>query len=232
MITEARHEYNPTRGWRRRRGKTVKAEGVEAKIEVVVVPVSDVGRAKAFYFQLGWRVDADVDKDGLQLVQLTPPGSACSIQFGSGLTSAAPGSAQDTYLVVADLEKARQDLLARGVDVSEPFHEHSLGGRFHPPGAPDRAEGPSPDAKSYGSFASFSDPDGNVWLIQEITSRLPDRVDAEAVYTSVDALSAALRRAAAAHGEHEKRIGRADPDWPDWYAAYMSAEATGTELPV
>jgi predicted enzyme related to lactoylglutathione lyase len=207
-------------------------EGVEAKIEVVVIPVSDVNRAKAFYAQLGWHVDADVDVHGLQLVQLTPPGSACSIQFGSHLTSAAAGSAQDTYLVVADLEKARQDLLERGVAVSEAFHENALGGRFHEPSAADRADGPSPDAKSYGSFASFSDPDGNVWLLQEITTRLPNRVDPQATYTSVDDLVAALRRAAAAHGEHEKRIGEADPNWPDWYAAYMLAEATGTELPV
>jgi predicted enzyme related to lactoylglutathione lyase len=208
------------------------AQGVEAKIEVVVIPVSDVNRAKAFYAQLGWRTDADVDVHGLQLVQLTPPGSACSIQFGSHLTSAEPGSAQDTYLVVADLEKARHDLIERGVAVSEAFHESSLGGRFHQPGDADRADGPSPDATSYGSFASFSDPDGNVWLLQEVTTRLPNRVDPEATYTSVDDLAAALRRAAGAHGEHEKRIGQADPDWPDWYAAYMLAEATGTELPV
>jgi predicted enzyme related to lactoylglutathione lyase len=208
------------------------AEGVEAKIEVVVIPESDVNRAKAFHAQLGWRTDADVDVHGLQLVQLTPPGTACSIQFGSHLTSAEPGSAQDTYLVVADLEKARHDLVERGVAVSEAFHENSLGGRFHQPGDADRAEGPSPDATSYGSFASFSDPDGNVWLLQEVTTRLPNRVDPEATYRSVDDLAAALRRAAAAHGEHEKRIGQADPDWPDWYAAYMLAEATGTELPV
>ena len=134
--------------------------------------------------------------------------------------------------MVADLEKARHDLIERGVAVSEAFHESSLGGRFHQPGDADRADGPSPDATSYGSFASFSDPDGNVWLLQEVTTRLPNRVDPEATYTSVDDLAEALRRAAAAHGEHEKRIGQADPDWPDWYAAYMLAEATGTQLPV
>lgn len=204
----------------------------EMKIEVVVLPVSDVDRAKAFYTGLGWRLDADVDVHGLKLVQLTPPGSACSVQFGTNLTTAEPGSAQYTYLVVADIEAARKELLDRGAAVSSTYHEGSLGGRFHQPGSNDRVEGPAPDDKSYGSFASFSDPDGNVWLLQEVTQRLPNRVDAQATFTAVDELAAALRRAAAAHGEHETRIGKPDPDWPDWYAAYMLAEATGTELPV
>ena len=210
----------------------MEGQRVDMKLEVVVVPVSDVARAKEFYGRLDWRVDADVDVKGLKLVQLTPPGSSCSIQFGTHLTSAAPGSAQDVYLVVSDLEAARQDLIDRGVTVSTVYHEGSLGGRFHPPGAADRIEGPAPDDKSYSSFASFSDPDGNLWLLQEITTRLPHRVDAGATYVSVSDLADALRRAEAAHGEHEKRIGHADADWPDWYAAYMLAEQAGTDLPL
>jgi catechol 2,3-dioxygenase-like lactoylglutathione lyase family enzyme len=202
------------------------------KLEVVVIPVSDVGRAREYYGRLGWRVDADVDVNGFKLVQLTPPGSGCSIQFGTSLTTAAPGSAQNVYLVVSDIEAARQDMLDRGVAVSNVYHEGSLGGRFHQPGAADRVEGPAPEGKSYSSFASFSDPDGNLWLLQEITTRLPHRVDPEASYSSVRDLADALRRAAAAHGEHEKRIGHADPEWPDWYAAYILAESAGTELPV
>jgi catechol 2,3-dioxygenase-like lactoylglutathione lyase family enzyme len=204
---------------------------VDMKLEVVVIPVSDVERAKEFYGRLGWRTDADVEVDGLKLVQLTPPGSACSIQFGTSLTSAAPGSAQNVYLVVSDIETARRDLLDRGVAVSAVFHEASLGGRFHPSGAPDRVDGAAPDHKSYSSFASFSDPDGNLWLLQEITTRLPHRVDLETTYGSVHDLAEALRRAEAAHGEHEKRTGHADPNWPDWYATFMVAERTGTELP-
>jgi hypothetical protein len=145
-------------------------------------------------------------------VQLTPPGSGCSIQFGTTLSSATPGSAQDVYLVVSDIEATRRDLLDRGVTVSELFHEASLGGRFHPRGAKDRVDDAAPDRKSYSSFASFSDPDGNLWLLQEITTRLPRRVDAEASYDSVNDLAGALRRPAAAHGEHEKGIGHADPN--------------------
>jgi predicted enzyme related to lactoylglutathione lyase len=209
----------------------VKAPDVDMKLEVVVIPVSDVDRAKGFYERLGWRVDADLDIHGSKLVQLTPPGSGCSIQFGTNATSAAPGSAQSLYLVVSDIETARTELLDRGVTVSDAFHEGAVGDRFQPPGSAGRVDGPSPDGKSYGSFATFSDPDGNVWLIQEITTRLPNRVGQQAAYASVDDLAAALRRAAAAHGEHEKRIGHADADWPDWYATYMLAEQAGTDLP-
>jgi catechol 2,3-dioxygenase-like lactoylglutathione lyase family enzyme len=204
---------------------------VDLKIEVVVIPVSDVERAWDFYGGLGWRVDANVTRDDFRLVQLTPPGSACSIQFGTGLTSAPPGSAKDVYLVVSDINAARKDLANRGVAISEAFHEKTLGGRFHEEGADDRQDGTSPTSASYGSFASFSDPDGNTWLLQEITSRLPGRVDPETTFASVSELASALRRAEAAHGEHEKHIGKADPDWPDWYAAFMAAERAGTPLP-
>lgn len=179
----------------------------------------------------GQSVDMKLEVDGLKLVQLTPPGSGCSIQFGTELTSATPGSAQNVYLVVSDIEATRKDLLDRGVTVSKVFHETSLGGRFHPSGAKDRVDGVAPDHQSYASFASFSDPDGNLWLLQEITTRLPHRVDPEATYVSVNDLAEALRAAEAAHGEHEKRTGHADPNWPDWYAAYMLAQRTGTDLP-
>jgi predicted enzyme related to lactoylglutathione lyase len=202
----------------------------DLKLEVVVVPVSDVDRAKAFYGGLGWRLDADfADEHGFRIVQFTPHGSACSIQFGSGLTSAPPGSATSMYLVVPDVEAARSAIAALGVAVSEVFHEGSLGDRFHPDA---RVAGAAPDGATYGSFASFSDPDGNTWLLQEITARLPGRVDqAVTSFTSAGDLSKALQRAEAAHGEHEKRIGRADPDWPDWYAEYMVSEQAGGELP-
>ncbi len=203
---------------------------LDMKLEVVVIPVSDVDRAKAFYVGLGWRLDADfADDKGFRIVQLTPPGSPCSVQFGTEMTSVPPGSAQALYLVVADIDAARGELVARGVDVSGVFHEGSLGDRFHADG---RVDGPAADRATYGSFATFSDPDGNGWLLQEITRRLPGRVDAATTaYASASDLAGALRRAAAAHGEHEQRIGAADANWPDWYAAYMVAEAGGTELP-
>ena len=202
-------------------------------LEVIVIPVSDVDRAKEFYGRLGWRLDADVAVgEDFRLIQFTPPGSGCSIQFGTNLTSAPPGSAQGLYLIVSDIEAARDGLLAQGVEVSEVFHEGALGARFHPAGADDRVSGPAPDHKSYGSFASFSDPDGNGWLLQEVTARLPGRVDASATsFASASDLAEALRRAEAAHGEHEKRIGAADPNWPDWYALYMVREQAGEELP-
>jgi predicted enzyme related to lactoylglutathione lyase len=207
-------------------------QSVDLKLEVVVIPVSDFDRAKDFYEQLRWRVDADVARDGFRLIQITPPGSGCSIQFGTELTSAAPGSASGLYLVVSDLETASAELNGRGAKVSEPFHEQALGGRFHPPGASDRLSGTAPRHQSYGSFASFDDPDGNRWLLQEITTRLPGRVDsATTSFASASDLSKALRRAAAAHGEHEARIGHEDPDWPDWYAEYMVREQAGDELP-
>jgi catechol 2,3-dioxygenase-like lactoylglutathione lyase family enzyme len=203
---------------------------VDMKLEVVVIPVSDVDRAREFYKGLGWRLDADfADDDGFRIVQFTPPGSACSIQFGSRVTSAAPGSMKHAYLIVADVEAARTELVAEGVDVSEVFHERSLGDRFQ---SDRRVSGPAPDRATYGSFATFSDPDGNEWLLQEITDRLPGRVDpATTTFASTGDLAAALGRAAAAIGGHEKQIGEADANWPEWYAAYMVAEAAGTEHP-
>jgi predicted enzyme related to lactoylglutathione lyase len=210
-------------------GASVK--NADLKLEVVVIPVADVDRAKAFYGGLGWRLDADfATGDDFRIVQFTPPGSGCSIQFGTNVTSASPGSIQSLYLVVSDIEAARDELVAHGADVSEAFHEEALGARFSTKG---RASGPASDHQTYGSFASFRDPDGNGWLLQEITTRLPGRVDAaETTYASVADVAGALRRAAAAHGEHEKRIGQADENWPDWYAAYMVAERAGSELPL
>jgi catechol 2,3-dioxygenase-like lactoylglutathione lyase family enzyme len=212
---------------------TPRVKNLDMKLEVVVVPVSDVDRAKEFYGRLGWRLDADVAAgDDFRLIQFTPPGSGCSIQFGTNLTSASPGSAQGLYLIVSDVDAARAGLLARGIDVGEVFHEGSPGARFHP-ATNDRVTGPPPDGGSYRSFASFRDPDGNGWLFQEVTTRLPGRIDPAATsFASADDLASALRRASAAHGEHEKRTGQADPNWPDWYAAYTVAEQAGAELPV
>jgi catechol 2,3-dioxygenase-like lactoylglutathione lyase family enzyme len=209
---------------------TASVRNVDMNLEVVLIPVSDVDRAKEFYRSLGWRLDADVAAgDDFRLIQFTPPGAGCSVQFGTNLTSAAPGSAQGLYLIVSGIEAARDEFVARGVEVSEVFHEGTPGARFHDAG---RVAGPSPEHSSYGSFASFSDPDGNGWLFQEVTTRLPGRVDpATTSFTSASDLAAALRRASAAHGEHEKRIGAADPNWPDWYAEYMVRERAGDELP-
>jgi predicted enzyme related to lactoylglutathione lyase len=205
---------------------------MDLRFEVAVIPVSDVDRAKAFYEKLGWRLDADATAgDSFRIVQFTPPGSGCSVQFGTNMTSAAAGSARGLYLVASDIEAMRDQLVAHGAEVSEVFHEGTLGGRFQAAGASGRVSGPAPEHGSYGSFATFSDPDGNSWLLQEVTTRLPGRVDAAGTaFTSAD-LAGAMRRAAAAHGEHEKRIGAADPDWPDWYAAYMMAEQDRTALP-
>jgi catechol 2,3-dioxygenase-like lactoylglutathione lyase family enzyme len=205
------------------------------KFEIVVIPVSDVDRAKEFYAKLGWRLDADFAAGAdYRVIQFTPPGSGCSVIFGKNVTPAAPGSAQGLYLIVSDIQAARKALLDRGVQISEVFHnggvyagtdEAYLSGRV-------RASGPDPEHRSYRSFASFSDPDGNGWLFQEITTRLPGRIDsATTTFASANDLAGAMRRAEAAHGEHEKRIGKADPDWPDWYASYMVAEQAGTELP-
>src|SRR5580704_1379070 len=209
---------------------TASVRNVDMNLEVVLIPVSDVDRAKEFYRSLGWRLDADVAAgDDFRLIQFTPPGAGCSVQFGTNLTSAAPGSAQGLYLIVSGIEAARDELVARGVEVSEVFHEGTPGARFHDAG---RVAGPSPEHSSYGSFASFSDPDGNGWLFQEVTTRLPGRVDpATTSFTSASDLAAALRRASAAHGEHEKHIGAADPNWPDWYAEYMVRERAGDERP-
>ena len=190
-------------------------------------------RAKEFYGGLGWRLDADVPFDnGFRVIHVTPPGSGGSIQFGTNLTSAAPGSAQGLYLCVSDIEAARDDLVAHGVEVSEVFHAETPGAQFQPDGASGRVSGPAPGHESYSSFATFSDPDGNGWLLQEVTTRLPGRIDAaETAFASTAELASALRRAEAAHGEHEKRTGVADANWPEWYAAYMAAEQAGEELP-
>ena len=206
---------------------------MDLKLEVVVVPVADVDRAKDFYQGLGWRLDADFPFDnGFRVVQFTPPGSGCSIQFGTNITSAVPGSAQGLYLIVSDINAARGELAALGAKVSEVFHAGTPGAQFQPDGATGRVSGPAPDHASYGSFATFSDPDGNGWLLQEISTRLPGRIDpASTSFGSASDLASAMRRASIAHGEHEKRIGEADPNWPDWYARYMVAEQAGTELP-
>jgi catechol 2,3-dioxygenase-like lactoylglutathione lyase family enzyme len=193
------------------------------KLEVVVIPVSDVERAKAFYGKLGWRLDADFVKgDAFRGVQFTPPGSSCSIHFGTGITSAAPGSAQGLYLVVSDIEAARAELVRRGVDVTEVFHRAVGEGP---------ESGPDPQRRSYASYATFRDPDGNSSLLQEVTARLPGRVDVNGTtFTSSAELAGALRRAATAHGEHEKRTGTHDAvGWPDWYAEYIVTEQSGRE---
>jgi catechol 2,3-dioxygenase-like lactoylglutathione lyase family enzyme len=204
----------------------------DLKLEVVVIPVSDVDRAKEFYTKLGWRLDADFPFDnGFRVVQFTPPGSGCSLQFGTNITSAASGSAQNMYLIVSDIQAARDELATRGVEVSEVFHPGAPGAQFQPDGTSDRVSGPAPDHATYSSFAMFRDPDGNAWLLQEITTRLPGRVDAQTTFASANDLASSLRRAAAAHGEHEKRIGQSDANWPDWYADYMVREQAGTELP-
>ncbi|MDH6677067.1 catechol 2,3-dioxygenase-like lactoylglutathione lyase family enzyme [Rhodococcus sp. LBL1] len=207
---------------------------VDLKLEAVVIPVSDVDRAKAFYTDLGWRLDADFAFDnGFRVVQFTPPGSATSIQFGANVSTAAPGSAQGLYLVVSDIEAARADVAARGVEVSEVFHPAAPGAQFRADDADDRARGPADDRASYGSFATFRDPDGNGWLLQEVTTRSPGRVaDARTTYVSVHDLRNALGRAALAHGRHEQRIGHPDDNWPDWYSAYMVAEQSGTQPPL
>ncbi len=215
---------------------TPRTRGIDMKLEIVVIPVSDVDRAKRFYESLGWRLDADFSSgDDWRVIQFTPPGSGCSVIFGKNVTAATPGSARGLYLIVSDIEAARKELLTRGVEVGEVFHgagdvhagmdEPYLSGRK-------RISGPDPEHRSYGSFASFSDPDGNGWLFQEITTRLPGRVDADTTFMSATDLAAALRRAAAAHGEHEKRIGQPDENWPDWYADYIVREQAGEKLPV
>jgi catechol 2,3-dioxygenase-like lactoylglutathione lyase family enzyme len=201
-----------------------RARTVDMKLEVVVIPVSDVDRAKRFYGDLGWRLDADFVRGGeFRVVQFTPPGSSCSVHFGTGVTAAVPGSARGLYLVVSDIEAARAELVDRGVNVSEVFHRGVGEGPL---------SGPDPARRSYASFASFSDPDGNGWLLQEVTVRLPGRVDADnTTFTSSTELATALRRAEAAHGEHEMRTGQRDADWPNWYAEYIVRERAGKPLP-
>jgi catechol 2,3-dioxygenase-like lactoylglutathione lyase family enzyme len=213
--------------------QVIKDPVVDLKLEVIVIPVSDVDGAKGFYSNLGWRLDADFPFDnGFRVVQFTPPGSGCSVQFGTSITSATPGSAKGLYLIVSDITAARDALADRGVQVSEVFHAGTPGAQFQPDGTSGRVSGRAPEAASYGSFATFSDPDGNGWLMQEVTERLPGRVDpTETTYASAADLAAALRRAAAAHGKHEERTGKPDPDWPDWYAEYLVREQSGDELP-
>jgi catechol 2,3-dioxygenase-like lactoylglutathione lyase family enzyme len=210
------------------------AGSVDLKLEAVVIPVTDVDRAKAFYGSLGWRLDADFGFDnGFRVVQFTPPGSPASVQFGSNITTATPGSAQGLYLVVSDIKAAHAELAGLGVEVSEVFHPATPGAQFEPAGTDGRVEGPADDRASYVSFATFADPDGNSWLIQEVTTRLPGRIEtAQTSYASESDLVQALIRAATAHGEHEKRTGQYDEEWPVWYAAYMVAEQSGAELPV
>jgi catechol 2,3-dioxygenase-like lactoylglutathione lyase family enzyme len=226
-ITEVRHDDVTS---------VARVGTVDMKFEIVVLPVSDVDRAKEFYGRLGWRLDADYD-DGndFRVIQVTPPGSGCSVIFGKNVTAAAPGSAQGLYLIVSDIEAARKKLLGRGVEISEVFHD--AGGVYAGPDEPylfgrRRVSGQDPDHRSYRSFASFNDPDGNGWLFQEVTTRLPGRIDSAATsFGSANDLASAFRRAEAAHGEHEKRTGQRDANWADWYAAYMVAEQSGKELP-
>jgi catechol 2,3-dioxygenase-like lactoylglutathione lyase family enzyme len=215
---------------------STQVRGADFKLEIVIIPVSDFDRAKRFYSSLGWRLDAEFAKgDEFRIIQFTPPGSGCSIIFGKNVTAATPGSAQGLYLIVSNIEAARDELLGRGIKVSEVFHD---AGDVHT--GPDepylfgrvRVSGPDPEHRTYRSFASFNDPDGNGWLLQEVTARLPGRVDADVTtFTSSTELAGALRRAEAAHGEYEKRIGKRDADWPSWYAEYMIREQAGKPLP-
>jgi catechol 2,3-dioxygenase-like lactoylglutathione lyase family enzyme len=204
---------------------------VDMKLEVVVIPVSDVGRAADFYQRLGWRKDADLGKADHRILQFTPPGSPCSIIFGNGVTPSAPGTAQFLHLVVSDIVAARAELVRNGANPSEVFHDAAGGYNRFDPAA--RASGPDPQRRTYASFVTFSDPDGNGWVLQEITTRFPGRIDAHATtFASAPDLASAMRRAEAAHGEHEKRTGQRDANWADWYAAYMVAEQAGEELPL
>src|ERR1700722_16735044 len=207
------------------------------KLEVALIPVSDVERTKEFYTKLGWRLDDDlVVGDDFRVVQLTPPGSGCSISFGKGVTAAAPGSFRGG-LIVSDIEAAHKQFVARGINASEVFH----GSPFSPAG---RISGPDPERKSYSSFVAFEDPDGNAWIVQEVTRRAPGRMDpANTSFAAANDLASAMRRAEAAFGEHEKSKGQTNNQssgqasgqpnakWPDWYASYMAAEQAGTELP-
>jgi predicted enzyme related to lactoylglutathione lyase len=204
-----------------------RARTADMKIEVITLPVSDVDRAKAFYEGIGWRLDADLTYGDGRVVQFTPPGSTCSVHFGKGLTPATPGASQNQFLVVSDIEAVREQLTAGGASVSEPFH-FTGPARFG-----DRVSGPAPEHASYGSYASFQDPDGNTWLLQEITTRFPGRIDSDGTtFASIADLASAMRRASVAHGEHERRMGgEYDVNWPDWYAEYMVREQSGGELP-
>ena len=216
--------------------KPTSPANVDLKFEIVVIPVSDADRAKEFYGRLGWRLDADfASGDDFRVMQFTPPGSGCSVIFGKNVTAAAPGSAQGLYLIVSDIAAAREELLNRGAEVSEVFHAAGVYSGSDQPYlfGRHRVSGADPEHRSYRSFASFSDPDGNGWLMQEVTTRQPGRIDSAATsFASASDLASAFRRAEAAHGEHEKRTGgKRDENWPEWYAAYMIAEQAGTELP-
>jgi catechol 2,3-dioxygenase-like lactoylglutathione lyase family enzyme len=211
-----------------------KVRTTDMKLEVIVIPVSDVERSKQFYGALGWRLDADFTfEGGVRVVQFTPPGSSASIIFGTNVTAAAPGSTKGLYLVVSDIEEARKELLRRGVKVTEAFHGGDVNAGTDEPHlfGSVRVSGPDPERRSYFTLASFSDPDGNGWLLQEVTTRFPGRVEADTTFTSIADLSSALGRAAAAHGEHEKRTGKHDENWRDWYAEYIVNEQSGKPLP-
>jgi catechol 2,3-dioxygenase-like lactoylglutathione lyase family enzyme len=211
---------SPTNAIRDNQENEPKVAAVDMKLEVIVIPVSDVDRAEKFYRRLGWR--QDVTPPGSGVLQFTPHGSSCSVQFGKNLTSASPGSVQRTYLIVSDIKAARGALVAAGIEVSEFFHFGSDG----------PAGGLDPERRTYSSLASFTDPDGNTWLLQEITTRLPGRIDTGVTsFGSASDLASAMRRAEAAHGVHEKSLGRRDENWSDWYAEYMAAEQSGAELP-
>jgi catechol 2,3-dioxygenase-like lactoylglutathione lyase family enzyme len=198
------------------------AATVELKLEVVLIPVSDVDRAKRFYGSLGWRLDADFAFDnGFRVVQFTPTGSGCSIQFGANVTPAAPGSAQGLYLIVSDIEAARDELVARGADVSEVFHAGTSGAQFQPDGTSGRVRGPAPDHASYRSFATFKDPDGNGWLLQEIKTRLPGR----GLSLDLSTLTDLLREAETHHGKYEPTAPK--HHWSAWYAAYIVGRERG-----
>ena len=205
----------------------VRVGQIDLKLEVIPIPVADLDRAKAFYGGLGWRLDADFSKGDARVIQFTPPGSPCSIHFGTNLTSAAPGSVQNLYLVVSDIEAARKELVSLGAEVSEIFHFAAGPAPFG-----GRVSGPASDHATYDSYATFRDPDGNGWLLQEITNRFPGRVAGDTTYASVYDLAQALRRASVAHGEHEARTGERDGNWPDWYAEYMVSEQSGKALQV
>jgi catechol 2,3-dioxygenase-like lactoylglutathione lyase family enzyme len=228
MSTQTKPTNDPTSG--------ANVARIDMKLEIVVIPVSDVDRAKEFYTKLGWRLDADFAQgDDWRVIQFTPPGSGCSVIFGKNVTAAAAGSAQGLYLIVSDIEAARKELLGLGVAINEVFHDpgsvHSGKGEPYLFGRR-RVSGPDPEQRSYHSYASFHGPDGNGWLFQEVTTRLPGRVDpTTTTFASPSDLASALRRAEAAHGLHEKRTGQRDANWPDWYAAYMVAEQSGGELP-
>ena len=224
--TEVRSENSP---------RPTRDRGVDMKLEVVVIPVADVDRAKSFYASLGWRLDGDFTAGSeWRVIQFTPPGSGCSVIFGKNVTSAAPGSARGLYLIVSDIGAAREELLARGVRISEVFHagEEKIGTDEPYLFGSRRVSGRDPERRTYRTYASFNDPDGNGWLLQEVTGRLPGRIDTGgAAFVSSAELEAALRRASEAHGEHEKLTGQHDEGWPSWYAEYMIKEQTGEPLP-